>query len=158
MLHDMMIYDHSQGFADARIIVADSGKLKMDEGKTFLTLMLHSGETFQNLRSQQTESNAPTPYMRERFRTKEIVIPFDANFSLMDEGAMRGEYVGKNLIQLQRFIDTVTLRVDSASFRNANNLYIQTYNARYATSPLSPLDTSATSIAAEHLKNIATTC
>ena len=147
MLHDMMIYDHSQGFADARIIVADSGKLKMDEGKTFLTLMLHSGETFQNLRSQQTESNAPTPYMRERFRTKEIVIPFDANFSLMDEGAMRGEYVGKNLIQLQRFIDTVTLRVDSASFRNANNLYIQTYNARYATSPLSPLDTSAISIA-----------
>ncbi|WP_373812277.1 LptF/LptG family permease [Porphyromonas loveana] len=148
VLHDLMIYDHSQGFADARIIVADSGKLKMDEGKTFLTLMLHSGETFQNLRAQQNQpvDDAPIPYMREHFATKEIVIPFDANFSMMDEGAMRGEYVGKNVFQLQRFIDTVTLRVDSVGTRNAENLYRQTYNARYAASRLSPLDTSATAI------------
>lgn len=149
MLHDMMIYDHSEGFADARIIVADSGRLKMDESKTFLTLTLHSGETFQNLRSQEenTSNDTPTPYMRERFRSKEIVIPFDANFNMMDESAMRGEYVGKNLFELQGFIDTVSLEVDSLSTTNARSLYTQTYNNRYASSRLSPLDTSSTAIA-----------
>lgn len=53
------------------------------------------------------------PYRRETFTTKEIMVPFDANFNRMDEQGMRSQYIGKNMAELQATIDSVQLRVDS---------------------------------------------
>jgi Predicted permease YjgP/YjgQ family. len=52
LLKDMMIYDYSEGFNNARVIVADSGRLKTSADKLFLVLSLYNGESFENLKSQ----------------------------------------------------------------------------------------------------------
>ncbi len=112
-LHDMMIYDMSQGFDNARVILADSGRLAMTEDQTHLFLKLWDGEMFENLREQGSGNMKNVPYRRESFLDKEIMIKFDANFNRMDEGGMRNQYVGKNIAELQHTIDSVNLRVDS---------------------------------------------
>lgn len=117
MLYDMMIYEVSKGFDNARIILADSGKLSFTENKTHLYLQLYKGEQFEQLQSQST-SSAPgkkeaVPYRRESFVEKEIRVPFDANFSRMDESTMQQQYVGKNISQLLETIDTINQKVDS---------------------------------------------
>ena len=61
MLYDVIIYDFSNNFDNARIIVADSGRLEMTADKQHLYLHLYSGEMFENLKAQSMSSkNVPT--------------------------------------------------------------------------------------------------
>lgn len=112
VLYDMMIYDVSRGFENSSIILADSGKMSITPDKTHLFLELWTGESFENLKDAATGMKN-VPYRRETFTTKEIMVPFDANFNRMDEQGMRSQYVGKNMAELQATIDSVQLRVDS---------------------------------------------
>ena len=115
MLYDLMIYEVSKGFDNARIILADSGKLSFTENKTHLYLHLYKGEQFEQLQSQSSmkSKNKAVPYRRESFSEKEIRVAFDANFSRMDESTMQKQYVGKNMSQLLETIDTINQKVDS---------------------------------------------
>ena len=113
-LHTMMIYDVSKGFENARIILADSGRMSITEDKTHLFLRLWDGEQFENLReSNGGASKAGVPYRRESFDIKEILVPFDANFNRLDEAGMRNQFVGKDLVRLRQSIDSINRRVDS---------------------------------------------
>jgi len=114
-LHNMMIYDVSRGFDNARVILADSGHLKSADDKIHLFLQLYHGEQFENLRENQggAVNQGNQPYRREEFDLKEILLAFDANFNRMDESGMRNQYVGKNMRELQATIDSVGQRVDS---------------------------------------------
>lgn len=112
-LFNMMIYDVSRGFDNARVILADSGHLKSADDKAHLFLQLYNGEQFENLRDNGAYSQSSQPYRSENFDLKEILLAFDANFTRMDEAGMRNQYVGKNMTQLQATIDSVGLRVDS---------------------------------------------
>ncbi len=112
-LFNMMIYDVSRGFDNARVILADSGHLKSADDKAHLFLQLYNGEQFENLPQNGAYSQSNQPYRSENFDLKEILLAFDANFTRMDEAGMRNQYVGKNMTQLQATIDSVGLRVDS---------------------------------------------
>jgi len=114
-LYDMMIYDVSRGFDNSRIILADSGHLKLADDKEHLFLQLYDGEQFENLKENTNgaPSSGNQPYRRESFKLKEILLTFDANFNRMDESGMRNQYVGKNIEELRATIDSVTERVDS---------------------------------------------
>lgn len=127
-LFDMMIYDVSRGFENARIILADSGHLKLADDKEHLFLQLHSGEQFENLRENSAGGNSQNqPYRRESFKLKEILLKFDANFNRMDESGMRNQYVGKNISQLRATIDSVTLRMDSIGAGYARDIKERDY-------------------------------
>ena len=129
LLKDMMIYDYSEGFNNARVIVADSGRLKVSADKMFLVLSLFNGESFENLKSQSgsTDLKTAVPYRRESFSTKDILIEFDANFNRTDESFMENQYMGKNLADLQNSIDSMTVRLDSIKNVNAKSIYDASY-------------------------------
>lgn len=123
MLRDVMIYDVSRGFENARVILSDSATLSMTTDKTHLFLRLYKGEQFENLReASATVSQRDMPYRQESFDHKEILIKFDANFNRMDESGMRNQYVGKNMAELQATIDSVKLRIDSVGGVYATNI------------------------------------
>ena len=128
-LYDMMIYDVSRGFENSRIILADSGHLKLADDKEHLFLQLYKGEQFENLKENNgaTPRSGNQPYRRESFDKKEILLAFDANFNRMDESGMRNQYVGKNIAQLRATIDSVTQRVDSVGAIYAQELKDATY-------------------------------
>lgn len=117
LLRDMMIYDYSNGFNNASVIVADSGRLKTSADKMFLVLSLYNGESFANLKSQSKTSGVKSavPYRRETFESRDILIEFDANFSRTDESFMQNQFMGKNLHDLQTYIDSMGVRLDRKS-------------------------------------------
>lgn len=149
-LRGILIYDMSNGFNETRIIRADSGKLTMDLSKTFLTLDLYNGESFQNLKESITpnknsnnNNNLPKPFIKEHFQYKQIVIPFDANFKLQSDDDLRNQFVGKNLFQLNKYIqDTARYALDSVGIHNAKILMHQVNNARYADLHIPDADTT----------------
>ena len=126
ILREMMIYDVSKGYNGyANIIVADSGKLSMTTDKKYLYLQLYSGESLEDLKDSRKgarRNDAGMLYRRESFKTKEIMIPFDATFNRMGDETMSNQYIGKDLNELNHTIDSLTLRVDSVGNRLANEL------------------------------------
>lgn len=112
MLYDVMIYNFSDGFENAHILVSDSGKLQSSADKHHLVLSLYSGEQFENLRSQEMNQRN-VPYRRESFREKEIIIDFDANFNMMDGGFLNKQAASKNMSELKHSADSMRLRMDS---------------------------------------------
>jgi lipopolysaccharide export system permease protein len=134
LLIDLMIYDYSGGFNNATVTVADSGRLKMATDKLHIIFTLHNGETFENMPMKdknRSMSNAAVRYRTETFKTKDVLIPFDANFTRQDESSMRDRYVGKNLAALQQSIDSMSVRLDSINQLNATQLYNSSYRKSF---------------------------
>lgn len=112
MLYDVTIYELSNGFENARIISADSGRLEMTADKQHLYLHLYDGHLFENLRSQNT-NDKNIPYRRESFREKHSLIDFNSEFNLMDASFMSNQSNSKNLRMLQASIDSMNVVSDS---------------------------------------------
>jgi lipopolysaccharide export system permease protein len=115
MLYDMIIYDVTRGIDNARIILADSGKMNFTEDKSKLFLRLYRGELFENLNDNSlgVASSSYLPFRRESFDDKQVYIAFDANFNRIDESGMRSQYIGKNVSELRVAIDSLQQKVDS---------------------------------------------
>lgn len=143
LLRDMMIYDYSNGFNNVSIMVADSGRLKTSADKMFLILSLYNGESFANIGEQSNSANVKTsvPYRRETFKTRDILIEFDANFARTDESLMQNQYMGKNMKDLQTSIDSMTVRLDSIRAINSKNVVDMSYK-RTMTAPQKPTTTT----------------
>lgn len=114
-LYDVIIYDHSDGFDNARVITSDSAQMKISADKLFLVLDLFQGESFENLNTNQKRSakTKSVPYRRESFTTKQVLIAFDGNFNRTDDSFLKGRFVGKDIQHLQAYIDSAGVVVDS---------------------------------------------
>lgn len=110
MLQGMMIYDYSEGFQNAKVMVADSGKVFFTEDKHYLILALYSGESFENIDQQQqraTNSRDKVPYRRETFESKQMLIDFSTEFDRYDESVLNDQHVSKDVVKLIQSIDSV---------------------------------------------------
>jgi lipopolysaccharide export system permease protein len=115
-LYGILIYDVSTTSTYPRIVVADSGRLTMNKAKTHLILKLDHGNWYEDLATGTTMSNelGSDMYRRESFKSKEIIIPYDDNFTRMDDETMRQQYIGKDIKELRQTIDSIDMRLDSA--------------------------------------------
>ena len=109
-LLNIMIYDYSGGFENAKVMVADTGRLSASTDKRFLVLDLIHGEAFENLNKKQQRATGSTksiPYRRETFSHKRIIIDFATDFNRFDESILDDQHVSKNVVQLTHSIDSV---------------------------------------------------
>lgn len=130
-LYNVMIYDLSEQ-RTPRIILADTGRLLMDESKLFLIMSLRSGESFEQLSSQttlipgsQASDERPASYIKEHFTEKVIFIPFDANFEMMGDDYLKSQFVGKNLRELIVYSDSTRMAADSVGRQVGSNVLFE---------------------------------
>lgn len=110
MLYDLMIYDFSEGFQNATVIVADSGKIQITKDKKHLMLTLYNGESFENIKQSQqraTHTQKNIPYRRETFARKQLLKDFDSELSRYDESILQDQHVSKDVKGLIHSIDSV---------------------------------------------------
>jgi len=113
MLYGIMIYKMTDSYDDAAIILADSGMLQSTAEKKHLVLTLHSGEWFENMKSQDIGSAAAVPYRRETFVRKKIILDFDADFNVADASSLSNNARGKSLREISIDIDSLNHVYDS---------------------------------------------
>jgi len=126
-LLNLMIYDYSDGFENATVTVADTGRLTSSADKRFLMLDLINGESFENLDKKQQRASGSTnsiPYRRETFAHKRVVIDFSTDFNRYDESLLEDQHVSKNMSQLQQSIDSMRT-VSQARFQEQSSELIQ---------------------------------
>ena len=137
MLYNVMIYNFSDGFENAHIIVADSGRLETTADKKHLYLHLYNGEQFENLR-QQSSMSQNVPYRRESFVSKHTLIDFDSNFSMQDGSFLTVNPEFKGIKKLNHDIDSLNLRYDSIG----RGYYDDAMQRAYATVELTRFDST----------------
>lgn len=130
LLKNMMIYDFSEGFANATVMVADSGKVYFTADNKYLLLMLYDGESFENLKRETGANPANIPYRRETFRTKKLLIDFDSEFNRYDENLLKDQHVSKDIVQLQQSIDSVTTVMHQRAAEQSGELVKHNYFGR----------------------------
>lgn len=133
MLYDMMIYDYSEGFKNATVMVADSGRVVFTDDKKYLKLCLYSGESFENLKQSQqraTRTEKNIPYRRETFAEKQILIDFSTEFNRYDESVLSDQHVSKNVAELITSIDSVSVLAHQKSAEQSREVVAHRYFGR----------------------------
>ena len=115
MLYEVVIYNMSNGFENATILKADSGRLETTADKQHLKMILYHGEQFENLKDGQI-SKKNIPYRREQFVEKTMLIEFSNDFDMMDGSFLSNNAMNKNMAQLNHDIDSLSYIQDSIGY------------------------------------------
>ena len=137
MLYGVVIYNMSNGFENATILKADSGRLETTADKQHLKFILYHGEQFENLKDGQINSKN-IPYRREQFGEKTMLIEFNNDFDMMDGSFLSGNAMNKNMAQLAHDVDSLTTQQDSIG----RAYYGQLKSNSYASYKLTKSDTA----------------
>ena len=137
MLYGVVIYNMSNGFENATILKADSGRLETTADKGHLRFVLYHGEQFENLKDGQINSKN-IPYRREQFGEKTMLIEFSTGFDMMDGSFLSSNAMNKNMLQLSHDVDSMSAEQDSIG----RVYYAQLRNSSYASHKLSKADTT----------------
>jgi len=132
-LLNLMIYDYSGGFENAKVMLADTGRLSSSADKRFLVFDLIQGESFENLNQKQQRATGTTkniPYRRETFTHKRILIDFATDFNRYDESILQDQHVSKNVTQLVQSIDSVRVLSKERSKEQSDKLLRDRYFGR----------------------------
>ena len=137
MLYGVVIYNLSNGFENATILKADSGRLETTADKHHLKFVLFHGEQFENLKDGQINSKN-IPYRREQFGEKTMLIEFSTDFDMMDGSFLSSNAMNKNMLQLSHDIDSMSTAQDSIG----RAYFTQLKTSSYASHNLTKADTT----------------
>lgn len=129
MLYGVMIYRMTNSFEDAAIILADSGRLQSTADKHHIVLTLHSGEWFENMKSQELAGNSNVPYRRETFVDKRIVLDYNDDLEV-DDNVFAGDARGKSIYAIKEGLVKTRHAIDSVGMAVKKDMDRQ-YFAKY---------------------------
>jgi lipopolysaccharide export system permease protein len=104
LLKDILIYDHTDRTGNSKVIVAESGTMKMSDNKQFMILNLYNGYSYDE-QYHEHKNDFNFPLLRAKYR--EQVIRMDLSgfqFSRSDEEIFKDNYQMLNLNQLSEAI------------------------------------------------------
>jgi lipopolysaccharide export system permease protein len=111
-LHGVMIYDHSQGMGNTRVVIAEKGNMQISEDKNWFVISLENGSSYDELMNVPNKENHPL--IRTTFKEKKIKINLtDFAFKRTDEDLFRSNYEMLNLNQINDEKDSLIADRDS---------------------------------------------
>lgn len=117
MLYDVVIYDHSDGYDNLSVTLADSAILETTADEKHIMLHLFSGMQYRQDQDMGM-SSSNEPFVRESFRKQDILLEFDSGFTQTDEGLMSGQAESKNMAEIRHTIDSLSGLQDSVGAGN----------------------------------------
>ena len=126
-IHNVMIYDHTGGMGNRKVVMAESGKMEATSDQKMLILTLFNGTSYEE--QSKTKGGVDThPLMRNSF--KEYIIRFDlSQFKLnrTNEELFKGGHQMMNLSQLNKAVDSLNndyVRKEKATFLNLQPYFL----------------------------------
>ncbi|PCH66989.1 MAG: permease [Bacteroidetes bacterium] len=112
-LNGIMIYDHTDGRENRKVLIAKKGVMEMTDDGMMLTLKLYDGYQYEEMK-EPNKKNKVYPHFRMKF--EEYEISFDmAAFALKrsDEALFKDKYQMLNLTQLNAATDTLKKKLQT---------------------------------------------
>ena len=133
LLKDLMIYDFSEGFNNATVMTADSGRIQATDDERHLLFTLYHGESFENIPQRDADRNRhPTniPYRREVFAKRQMLIEFDTQLNRYDASILSDQHISKNVAELAASIDSVNAILDVRLTQQGRDIIQRNYLGR----------------------------
>lgn len=142
-LKDIIIYDHTKKNENTKVIIAESGIMKLTKNEKFLELILFNGHSYIDI--SEKNKNNKNEYRTTKF--KENLIRFDlSSFSEIknSEKLYKGHYAMLNNKQLNYAIDSLNIKYE---------LKKDVYNLGITSNYLTELENKNSSYSSEYLSN-----
>lgn len=118
-LQDIVIYNHTSGFGNLNITLADSGRMETFNNDTFMKLTLYNGWNYRDARATRGISEAPVEFSRTKF-DKNIMI-FDLStfqMSRTPEEQWSTNRAIKNIAEIKVGLDSIYSLVNDLKYQN----------------------------------------
>jgi len=123
MMHDLLIYDHTDNRGNTQVTVADSGTMSTSADKLFMDLTLYSGNRYQDVKTTNRKEKEKHPSQRIKFDLYKTTVSLPGNeLKRTDEDRFRNSYRMLNLKQLARQRDTLEGELSEEKQRLARQL------------------------------------
>ena len=113
LLTDVLIYDNRATNGNMNTIVADSGYIRLSDDKKYLLVTLYHGETYEQTRNSQWFNKSALRH--HTFDLQKQVIPMDGFAMGRSDADMFTNAQTKNINELQHDIDSLEIRVNTAT-------------------------------------------
>lgn len=114
MLYDVMIYDHTQGMGNDKMVVADSGFMKVDPYGSYMNMWLFSGASYETVYEDKGRATETESFVRIKFNA--LYYNFDIsgfNLERTAEEDFASHHYMLNLTDLDYSMDTVLIEADT---------------------------------------------
>jgi lipopolysaccharide export system permease protein len=114
LLRDLKIYDHTQGYGNTNLTLADSGYMKVTSDKRNLIVTLYNGCSYSDIINAPDGRRTSTyPFRRDHFSEQSVIIELSGfNLNRTDENLFKSQYQMLNLKQLKYFSDSISKDID----------------------------------------------
>ncbi len=113
LLRDVLIYDNRAANGNMNTIVADSGYIRLSDDKRYLLVTLYNGETYEQTRNSQWYTKSSLRH--HTFDLQKQDIAMDGFAMERTDANQFSNSQTKNVAQLQGDIDSLELKVNSAT-------------------------------------------
>jgi len=123
-IQDVIIYDHTDGVGNNKMIMAESGTMVMSDDERFLILTLKKGSSYEEQYDSRQRTKSSRPFMRTEFDSE--TVRFDLSSFKMnrtDETLFKDNYQMLNLRQLENAEATIQSKIDKRKSELAGILY-----------------------------------
>lgn len=107
LLDEIIIYDHTQNNGNMKVIIADSGKMKVTDDEQFLEITLYDGHSYEDMVPKKRKDRDNKPFVRSDFQ--ESLIRFSLDDFQSDDLRKTGskEFDMLNVRQLTEVVDSL---------------------------------------------------
>jgi len=114
LMHQIMIYNHTKEGGNSDLTVADSGRFSITPDKKGFLITLYNGVNYQEVNNRNYQDTT-LQLQKIKFKFQQIAIPLENYaFNQSKEGKYSGEVMAKNMSQLSRDKDSLTIANDSS--------------------------------------------
>jgi lipopolysaccharide export system permease protein len=155
LLDEVLIYDHTQANGNSKVIVADSGKMRVTDDKQFLEITLYDGHSYEDLIPQKRKDRDNKPFVTSAFEESLIRFNLDDFQSGDLRKTGRKEFDMLNVRQLDEAVDSLNDRlaelqgsfaqqmVDKYAYKDLNGNKQPVYKVMDDSAATPSLDTAA---------------
>ena len=107
MMHDVMVYNHTDNKGNTSLTIADSAEMKMSKDKTYLTFVLYHGSNYEETNTKKYRDTT-LQLQKIDFNKQSIIIPLENYaFQKSDSSRFNDQVKSMNLKQLNQSQDSI---------------------------------------------------
>lgn len=117
LLYDVLIYDNRTANGNMTTTTAETGYIRLSDDKKYLLVTLYNGDNYQQTRNNKWYTNSELRH--DRFDVQNAKIAMDGfDFQRTDNSGSIGGSQTKNIVELQRDIDSLDVTVSTTTTKS----------------------------------------
>lgn len=117
LLYDVLIYDNRTANGNMTTTTAETGYIRLSDDKKYLLVTLYNGDNYQQTRNNKWYTNSELRH--DKFDVQNAKIAMEGfDFQRTDNSGVVGGSQTKNIVELQRDIDSLDVTVSTATAKS----------------------------------------